>query len=209
MAEKSSKNSKKKQSNELPNLTPEFLQDNEKLSKIISKSKKKKGGPYSKTAREARRNEVARLYFDYGYSATKISELMKVNRNTINDDIRLIYKQTENYWDGPRILILAMSQIEKLELLKTRLREYLDETKNLQERLSIEKMILDVDSKIGHLELKLYNSKEMSDKSKAETLNAWLKEHNHRERYLTYDEMKRVPEKAYGKILQIIKNSSQ
>jgi len=52
------------------------------------KSKNKKGGPYSKKDRDSRIDEVCRLHFEYGYSAKKISELMKVNRNTINSDIK-------------------------------------------------------------------------------------------------------------------------
>jgi len=51
------------------------------------KSKNKKGGPYSKQDRDSRIDEVCRLHFEYGYSAKKISELMKVNRNTINNDL--------------------------------------------------------------------------------------------------------------------------
>jgi len=70
---------------ELPQITSDFLDENEKLCQ--TKPKSKKGGPYSKEQKEKRRNEVYRLHFDYGYSARKIAELMKINRNTINGDI--------------------------------------------------------------------------------------------------------------------------
>jgi len=42
----------------------------------------KSGGPYSKDEREKRQNEVFRLHFEFGYSAVKIADLMKINRNT-------------------------------------------------------------------------------------------------------------------------------
>lgn len=38
-----------------------------------------------------RQNEVYRLHFKRGYSAVKISEMMKINRNTINKDITYWY----------------------------------------------------------------------------------------------------------------------
>jgi len=51
----------------------------------------KKGGPYTKDDQESRRNEVGRLHFEYGYSARKIADIMKINRNTINSDIKYLY----------------------------------------------------------------------------------------------------------------------
>ena len=55
--------------------------------------KKKTGGPYPKDERVKRQNEVGRLYFEFGYSATKISSMMNVNRNTINQDIKSLYSE--------------------------------------------------------------------------------------------------------------------
>ena len=55
--------------------------------KSTKTKQKKKGGPYSKDEKTKRLDEVYRLHFEYGYSARKISELMRVNRNTINGDI--------------------------------------------------------------------------------------------------------------------------
>jgi hypothetical protein len=49
----------------------------------IKTKQKKRGGPYSKDEKVKRLDEVYRLHFEYGYSARKISELMKINRNTI------------------------------------------------------------------------------------------------------------------------------
>ena len=47
----------------------------------------KNGGPYPIQAKKTRRDEVFRLHFDYGYSARKIADMLKINRNTINSDI--------------------------------------------------------------------------------------------------------------------------
>ena len=59
--------------------------------KTLKSNSKKRGGPYSKDEKRKRREEVYRLHFEYGYSARKIAELMKINRGTINRDIMFLY----------------------------------------------------------------------------------------------------------------------
>ena len=84
----------------------------------------------------------------------------------------------------------------------------MDETKNLQEKLAIEKMIFDVESKIGQIELKLLDSKERVHVLATEWLNEWMKKNNQQERYISYGDMMRVPSKTFGKISSLIKNNS-
>lgn len=118
------------------------------------KSKNKKGGPYSKIDRDARIDEVCRLHFEYGYSANKISELMDVNRNTINDDMKQLYLTLESNWKKTTPVSLLQNHVESLLAQKRRLREALDNTEKLSERLAIEKMILQVESKINQFQLR-------------------------------------------------------
>jgi len=49
---------------------------------------KKNGGPHTKKDKEKRQSEVYNLHFEKGYSAVRISEMINVNRNTLNDDIK-------------------------------------------------------------------------------------------------------------------------
>ena len=56
---------------------------------------KEKWRPYPTHAKKTRRDEVFRLHFDYGYSARKIAEMMKINRNTVNADIMYCYSQLQ------------------------------------------------------------------------------------------------------------------
>tara|TARA_B110000438_G_scaffold265269_1_gene278482 strand:+ start:356 stop:577 length:222 start_codon:yes stop_codon:yes gene_type:complete len=51
-------------------------------------SSKKDGGPYSKQQQAERRKKVNELYFEKNLSALKIAEMLGVNRNTINEDIK-------------------------------------------------------------------------------------------------------------------------
>ena len=118
------------------------------------KSKNKKGGPYSKKDRDSRIEEVCRLHFEYGYSAIKISELMKVNRNTINNDIKQLYLTLESNWEKTSAVSLLQNHIESVLAQKRRLREALDNTEKFSEKLAIEKMILQVESKINQFQLR-------------------------------------------------------
>ena len=200
---------KRKKSSGLPGITQEFLHDNQKLVKIMSKSRNKKGGPYNKKDRDARRTEVYRLYYEYGYSAKKISELMKINRNTINGDVDYLHSKIVKLVDVSNAKFWVSEQIERLGSQRTRLREYLDETKNLQEKLAIERMIFDVESKIGQIELKLLNSKERAHIIANDWLNKWMEKNNQEERYISYGDMMTVPSKSYEKICRLLKNISK
>ncbi len=112
MSVKISEKSKNTKSSELPKVSSEFLKDNQTRCKTNSKSRKKKGGPYSKTDRQVRRDEVHRLHFEYGYSALKISELMKINRNTINGDIQYWYSKVVKNWKDSSPEFLVIKHIE-------------------------------------------------------------------------------------------------
>ena len=48
----------------------------------------KKGGRYTKKEQEERRLQVHHLHFDENKSAVEIAEVLNVNRNTINEDIK-------------------------------------------------------------------------------------------------------------------------
>ena len=197
---------KRKKSSGLPGITQEFLHDNQKLVKIMSKSRNKKGGPYNKKDRDARRTEVYRLYYEYGYSAKKISELMKINRNTINGDVDYFHSKIIGSLDVSTAKFWVFEQLERLGFQRTRLREYLDETKNLKEKLAIERMIFDVESKIGQIEIKLLDSKGRVHILATQWLNDWMEKNNKQERYISYGDLLRVPSKSYEKISRLLKN---
>ncbi len=126
------------------NVDQEFIKQNQKLTSKITK----KGGPYTRSQRDQRRQEVYRLHFEYGYSAKKIAELMKVNRNTVNGDIYYWYSKihkNRNIFNPEDVIII---NLERLEIQRTRLREQLDKAKSFQEKLALEKMMYDIDCKI-------------------------------------------------------------
>jgi len=182
-------------------ITSEFIEENQQLCQTMSISKK--GGPYSKQELEKRRNEVYRLHFEYGYSARKIGELMKINRNTINGDIKHWYSKIANSNDiQPESAIYTV--LERLDIQRTRIREYLDNTPNISEKITIEKMILDIDCKIAQINNRIFESKQALMSFAINFLNDHLKAQNQTQRYFTFGQKMAVSDSAIERIDKII-----
>ena len=146
-----------KTDNDLVHVSDEFIKENKKAN--FTKHKKKNGGPYTKSDRQQRQDEVYRLHFEYGYSARQIADMMQISRNTINGDINLFYLKLTQQWDNTPIEAWLSKQITRLELQRTRLLSELEKQKTLHDKLSIEKMILDIDSRILSTATKTHNQK--------------------------------------------------
>ena len=189
-------------SNELSHVTDEFLEQN---SSYAEKKPVKKGGPYSKNDKDKRMNEVYRLHFEYGYSARKIAEMMNVNRNTINGDIDYWFSRISkdvNLFDPSTMIVRG---IARMEIQLTRLREQLDKVKNYSERMSIERLIYDINCKIMHTYERLTHSTYSVHKLATEWLNQYMEKNKKPERYLTWFDTISVSKKAQEKINRIIK----
>jgi len=107
----------------------------------------KKGGPYTKQEQEKRKKQVYELHFEKGYSAIKISEILEVNRNTINEDIKYWYATISE--ELPEYdMSLLLKQINRLEIQQTRLLEELEKCANIKDKFIIEKLLFLINSKI-------------------------------------------------------------
>ena len=189
--------------NEDLNVPQEFIEeDKANLGQFMPKSRRR--GPYSKKDKEARRNEVYRLHFEYGYSARKIADLMKVDRNTINGDLDYWYSKILKNMDIVNPEYSVIITLERMEIQRTRLREQLDKIKNNPERIAIERLIYDVDSKILHTFLKLTASAFRTHKLATEWLNDQMAKNNMNNRNLTFFDTIAVSKKAYQRIRRII-----
>jgi len=194
----------KKESSDLPNVSNDFIHGDHQFLKTQKFPRHKKGGPYSKSNRLARRKEVYRLHFDYGYLSSEIAELMNYNRNTISDDIGFWYQKTVlnvNTLDPSKVISI---NLQRLDIQRTRLREQLDKAKTFQEKLALERLILEIDSKIFNIYNKLANSTRNLMDYSIELLNNWLKDHKRDERYFALFDKLSVSPKAFEKISKII-----
>ena len=173
---------------------------------MIQESKQiKKGGPYTKQEIIDRKNEAYRLHFEYGYSARKIADLMKVNRNTINGDVDYWYSKIVDNTNMFDPSYAVMINLQRLDIQRSRLREQLDKTETFQEKLALERLMLEIDSKILNTHNKLTNSARNLVAHSTEQLNDWMKENKRDDRYLTLFDRISVSKKAIEKINKIIK----
>ena len=180
----------------------EFLKENVEYAN--TKRQRKNGGPYSKGDKSKRQDEVYRLHFEYGYSARKIAELMNVNRNTINGDITYWYYKAcknFNYMDPENRIIMTL---QRMGIQMSRLREQLDKVKTNSERMAVERLIFDINSKILHAHQKLGESYIRISKMGVKYVNDLLKKERRDERVLSYFDTQSVSQKAQEKIQKII-----
>jgi len=108
----------------------------------------KNGGPYTKKQQEERRLEVYYLYFEENYSAVKIAESLNVNRNTINEDIKFWNKQFARDIKTHDLVSKMKTQIQKMEIQRSRLLEDLESTETFVEKITVEKFINEIDNKL-------------------------------------------------------------
>ena len=121
----------------------------------------KQGCPYTKSEQEERRNEVYSMYFEKGFSAIKIAMELKVNRNTINQDVKFLRSELTQK-DQIKPAIWLLEQKEHLEQQKDRLIELLETTKDFEQILRVEKIILDIENKIINLVIKMTDFKSIA-----------------------------------------------
>lgn len=114
------------------------------------KQESKNGGPYTKQEQEKRRSKVYELYFEKGYSAIKISEELDVNRNTVNSDIKYLLSQVSSRLGEDQITGAVLTQIQRLEIQRQRLLGFLDQN-DFQKTITVEKILLEVEGKIGSI----------------------------------------------------------
>jgi len=124
----------------------------------------KKGGPYTKKEQEERLKQVYHLYFEKNNSIVGIANMLNVNRNTISEDVKYWYSQFADEWNHQDLTSWMQTHILKLEVQKMRLLEEAEKTDQIQIKLNIEKLIFNIENKLGQLGLDLIkNKKETSE----------------------------------------------
>ena len=121
----------------------------------------KKGGRYTKKEQEERRLQVYHLHFEQEKPAVKIAEMLNVNRNTINDDIRYWHQQLANEMNVQDISAKMTKQIQRMDIQRDRLLGDLEDAESLEQRIKLERFISDIDNRlIGVYSKMIVNGKE-------------------------------------------------
>lgn len=152
------------------NLNQKDFDENQQSSSDLVKPRqnpKHKFAPYTKSQRQQRRSEVYKLHFEHGMPATKIAEIMNVDRNTINNDLKVLYQKALNDYNVDNMSLdeIVEKQLVRLETQRDRLGLYLCDVKDINAKISIERLIADVDFKLlGAIEKVNHNSSQFCDK---------------------------------------------
>lgn len=181
------------------NVSPEFIAEG-----IKNSYRPHKNGPYTKDEKIKRQSEVYKLHFEYGYSARKISELMRVNRNTINSDIQYWYSKVGKEFETMSVDDLIMKIVGRLEIQRTRLREMLDKTEDFQQKITIEKMLFDIESKMAQINLKVLNFSSIFIDGAVSYINKWMTDNGHQNQVVSRNNMIKVSKNAAERINKII-----
>ena len=192
-------------SNDVIQVSKEFINEQAKLSKKVSK----KVGPYTKHDRNKRRNEVFRQHFDLGYSAVKISEMMKINRNTINSDIKYWYKSLSKEWEDNNSDSWIIKQINRFENQRTRLMKYLREESEIKNKLKIEKMIFDIDYQIAQIVIKFQTTKEYNAEMISQDYNKLCKKYRIPESIIYGQTILQAKQSTIDKIWKLIEEDKK
>jgi len=128
---------------------------NNQKTVIHGKKSRPLKAPYPKHDRIKRRKEVYRLYFDLGYSGVEIADFMNKDKKTIYADINHILNTIHKEQNEFDYSAWFVKQLTRLEKQRGQLFRLLEKNKDdFNNTMSIQKMILDVDSKISSLVLR-------------------------------------------------------
>jgi hypothetical protein len=134
-------------------ISQEFIEDNKKINLNLVRPRqnnKRKFAPFTRSQRRKRRMEVYRLHFEKGMPAIRIAHLMQVDRNTINNDLRILYSKALNDCNPNDMSLddILQKQLVRFETQRDRLCLYLSDANDINSKIAIERLIADIDFKL-------------------------------------------------------------
>jgi hypothetical protein len=130
-------------------ISEEFIEENKKINTNLVKHRHK-FAPFTRAQRRKRRTEVYRLHFEKGIPAIRIADMMNVDRNTINNDLKILYNKILNDYNPDKLSLedILEKQLVRLETQRDRLGLYLCDAKDINSKVAIERLIADIDFKL-------------------------------------------------------------
>ena len=164
----------------------------------------KKGGPYSTKDRKLRREKVADLYFERGFSVVNIARTLDVNRNTVSHDVNYCFLQLSKEYFGFESTAVCMAQFHRMEIQRARLVDLLNKSLEFKDRLALERMLTNIENKIMQAALKITSNKENIVNRAKIIFNLWAKQQNPTFRGIPNHSLRRVSLEARDKIEKIM-----
>lgn len=146
-----------------------------------------------------------RLHILYSVSASKISKLMNVSKPTVLGDIRAIYsKLYQEYPEGNYFNLLNTYQV-RLEGQRSRLMLMLDREQDNDKKLSIERLLLEVDSRLFQIPNNAFVKDVDKVRYTTSELNKFLKRKGQKDRYLSVLDYHSLPKDKYDRVVKILR----
>ena len=149
-----------------------------------------------------------RLHFSLGYSAVKISDMLRVNRHTIESDIKQGYSILSKEWEKSNVESWFMKQIYRLEEQRTRLLKKLESSTG-REYLSTENLLKEIDVKIFYMQKDVLTSNDTIHEINIKIINRYLKQNFSEDRVVSIFGYRKVSAKTEEAINEMIKKDQQ
>jgi len=171
-----------------------YIDGNKKINLVKhGHNHKHRFAPFTRADRRERRDQVYKLHFEHGMPATRIAILMKVDRNTINNDLKILYnKAGRDYNSDMSFDDIIEKQLLRLETQRDRLGIYLCDTNNINSKITIERMIADIDFKVIGVMERLNQNIVQHWETVIEHVNQIAKNENLKSRYTSLFELYRI-----------------
>jgi hypothetical protein len=125
--------------------------------------------------------------------ATRIAQLMKVDRNTINNDLNILYKKAiKDYNSDMTFDDIIEKQLLRLETQRDRLLLDLCDAKDINSKITIERLIADIDFKVIGLMERLNQNLAQHWDTIVEHVNKIAEKENLKIRYTNLYELYRI-----------------
>lgn len=154
---------------------------------------RQKFAPFTHAERKERRDEVYKLHFEHGIPATRIAEMMNVDRNTINNDLKILYNRAiRDYNSDKSFDDIIEKQLLRLETQRDRLGLYLCNAKDINSKITIERLITDIDFKVIGVMERLNQNIVKHYNAVIEQINKIAEKENLRTRFTSLFELYRI-----------------
>jgi len=131
--------------------------------------------------------------------------MMNISRNTINKDVSSCYSKLRTDFDKNGYDDWLNKQLFRVESQRARLRKELDSDITLHEKLQVEKMIFELDSKLSSLIIKMEASTQKYVEFGVKFINDWMEEKGYEDRFMSGGSFYTIPEKSRDEIFKLLK----
>jgi hypothetical protein len=195
-------------------INQEFIEQNKKINLNLVRHRqnnKHKFAPFTRSQRRKRRMKVYKLHFERGMPATRIAQLMNVDRNTINNDLKILYNEALNDFNpnDMRLEDILQKQLFRLETQRDRLGLYLSDAEDINSKIAIERLIADIDFKlIAAIEKLKHNSDRFWDEI-TKKANKITEKNNLDIRYTSLFELREISKESRKSLNKLIEEASK